>query len=148
MIQEHLNIMKLSEEIASKAHANMKRKNGQPYIEHPRRVANSLLKKYNNPILASVGWLHDVIEDTNYTAKDLVALGIPEYVVNMVQIVSRNKYETYFDFILRISENVHCCKIKLADLEDNMSDLEEGSLKDKYRFAHYTLTKIEKEDVS
>jgi hypothetical protein len=29
--------------------------------------------------------------------------------------------------------------VKLADLQHNMSDLNEGSLKDKYRFAEYIL---------
>lgn len=30
--------------------------------------------------------------------------------------------------------------LKLADLQHNMSDLNEGSLKDKYRLAHYILS--------
>jgi hypothetical protein len=29
--------------------------------------------------------------------------------------------------------------VKIADIEDNMLDLEEGSMKDKYRFAHHML---------
>ena len=60
--------------------------------------------------------------------------------------------ENYFDFIMRINNGdrsredfcgafrVGMVSVKLADLEHNMSDLNEGSLKDKYRLAHYILS--------
>jgi hypothetical protein len=69
-------------------------------------------------------------------------------IIQQVSILSRQKGVNYFDFIGYIGHFPLARKVKIADLEHNMSDLPEGSLRDKYRFAHaYLLEQEAKEPV-
>ena len=143
--------LKLAEDIATKAHVGQFRKShvkGEhiPYIVHPKRVAEHLRHKYpNEPSYQIVAWLHDVLEDTHYDREDLIENGIGEEYVVMVESLTRKKDETYFDFIMRMDLSHMPRRVKIADIEDNMNDnLEEGSLKDKYRLALYILNGFEK----
>jgi hypothetical protein len=126
----------LAEQIARKAHEGQFRTKGadkgKPYIVHPERVANRLK---SDPILECVGWLHDVVEDTSITFDDLLKQGVLPEIVEILKFVTRPKGENYFDFCKRIAKNLDAIELKLADLEDNMSSLEECGAKDKYRFA-------------
>jgi hypothetical protein len=76
------------------------------------------------------------------TASTLLAAGFSGPIVDTVVVLSRDKEngETYFDFIMKVRKCSYAIPVKLADLEDNLSDLPEGSLKDKYRLARYILT--------
>lgn len=144
-------------DIATKAHMGQKRKDGKPYISHPEAVAQIVdeeffsLMPYNetarniwsplkNYVIAAA-LLHDTIEDTFVTSDLLHNEGFPRMVIEMVQMVTKRPGETYFDFIMRLHDSGHVGAkiVKLADLRHNMSDLPEGSMKDKYRFAEYLL---------
>lgn len=85
--------------------------------------------------------MEDKLITTNITSKNLIELGMSSRIVEIIEILTRQKDETYFDFIMRIADDRQATVVKLCDLEDNMSDLEECSLKDKYRFAKYFLGK-------
>jgi len=65
--------------------------------------------------------------------------GFPESVIDAVDAMTKNDGETYFSFIHRVALNEIAVDVKIADLTDNMSDLNEGSMKDKYRFARMML---------
>jgi (p)ppGpp synthase/HD superfamily hydrolase len=93
-----------------------------------------------NHIIAAA-LLHDTIEDAFVTQKYLKADVMSVMTVVFVEIVTKRPGENYFDFIMRISNSGHvgAKMVKLADLQHNMSDLQEGSMKDKYRFAQYLL---------
>lgn len=124
-------------EIAEKAHKGQKRKFGadrnKPYIVHPERVA---ARFPNDEALAAIAWLHDVAEDTSVGVDGILCnQELPMAVSHAVVDLTRRLNETYFDFILRIANSPMAAPVKMADLEDNMVSLEEGSLKDKYRFA-------------
>ena len=128
--------IKKAEQIAREAHQNQKRWDGSPYIEHPKRVALSF-KDFDCRI---VGWLHDVLEDTNIKAQDLVNRGIPVRLVNSIKNLTKRDGENYYIFIMQISRDPIASKVKIADIEDNLNDnLKEGSLKDKYRLARHIL---------
>jgi len=126
--------------IATDAHNGQKRDGNHPYIEHPIRVAKKL-----QGMSKIAGLLHDVIEDSPMTSKDLLNLGIPEVVVEAVVHLTKKNGENYYDFIMRICSSPLtearqiALMVKLADIEDNMSDLKEGSLKDKYRLSKHIL---------
>lgn len=122
-----------AKEIATMAHKGQKRKNGEPYINHPMRVANAV-ESDNAKILA---WLHDVLEDTKVTTDRLIAHGAPMSLVAQLLHLTRKRGQTYYDYIQDLCDNgiYDALIVKLADLEDNLRDLEECSLKDKYRFA-------------
>lgn len=57
---------------ASKAHQGQVRKNSnEPYITHPIRVAERLENAGCSDALISAGYLHDVVEDTDVSLKDI-----------------------------------------------------------------------------
>jgi (p)ppGpp synthase/HD superfamily hydrolase len=139
--QKPIDMTSKALELATICHKGQTRRNGDPYITHPMRVA----KKFTDPEEISVALMHDVLEDTNCMEIDLRKAGFSFTVIEAVKALTRNMYalnETYFDFIFRLKQNEIAKKVKIADLEDNMSDLEEGTLKDKYRFAHFILTQV------
>ena len=152
-----MDLIEKAQEFAIMAHKGQKRRNGKDYYtEHVEVVAKYLVDNMHDlmPMQSWKGWfqpklwenvvaaafLHDVLEDTKYTLEDF-----PVIVQEIVKTLTRRKDETYYDYILRIQDcgpnTVACRAIKLADLRCNMSDLEEGSMKDKYRFAEDILSR-------
>ena len=114
------------------AHDGQFDKGGAPYWEHPRAVAAEVrlfcishgpLPGVDPKHEALAALLHDVIEDTAITAKQLLEVGYPEEVVTMVEIVSKpDGYTgTYAEFIDSIveSSNIGAMRVKLADMKHN-----------------------------
>ena len=88
--------------IAKAAHAGQFDNVGHEYIEHPVFVAN-MLSVYGERAYAA-GILHDVIEDSDYTAETLTERGIPSSVVKAVVKVSKPNgvkvdYQEYLSLI-------------------------------------------------
>ena len=68
-----MDIKELAKQFAIKAHKGQKRKSDidKPMIIHPINVANILTEYgFDNNVIAA-GYLHDVVEDTNYTLDDI-----------------------------------------------------------------------------
>ncbi|VAW69978.1 Guanosine-3',5'-bis(diphosphate) 3'-pyrophosphohydrolase / GTP pyrophosphokinase, (p)ppGpp synthetase II [hydrothermal vent metagenome] len=134
---EHIeeNLIEKSLQIALNAYAGQKDKAGKAYILHPLR----LMAEMQTEEEMSVALLHDVIEDSDYTAQDLLGMGIPENIVKAVQLLSKVDGESYDDFIDRVLKNKLALKIKKADIEDNINVLRLNSLesKDLERVAKY-----------
>lgn len=139
-------------EFMRKAHAGQTDKAGNPYWYHPYDVMGRLpLSIDDDAYIAAL--LHDVIEDTEYTAEDLIAEGFSERTVWLVQQLSRPEgpnRPTYKNWIRQIaaSQDKDLIRIKLADLEDNMSPErfdrlpdEMKSIRKRYEWAHDYLTK-------
>lgn len=103
--------------IAAMAHNGQKDKGGSNYILHPLRVMASL-DTLEEKI---VGALHDVIDDTYVTYKFLKEEGFPDAIIESIELLTKRKNESYFDYINRIKENDIACKVKLADLNDNLN---------------------------
>ena len=130
-----MDIVEKSLEIALKAYAGKKDKAGKTYILHPLRI----MAKMDTEEEMSVALLHDVIEDSETTAQDLMNEGIPLNVVNAVQYLTKIAGENYEQFIDRVLNNKLAVKIKKADIEDNINVLRLTSLnpKDLERIAKY-----------
>jgi hypothetical protein len=109
--------LSLCRDIAVAAHAQQKDKAGQPYIGHPFRVA----ERSAHPMDKMVGLLHDVIEDTDFDAADLLSMGVPDAVVGAVEILTRVE-PGYDDFVKRVhdSGNQLAIRVKRADIYDNL----------------------------
>ena len=123
-------------EIAREAHkGQFRRIHKEPYINHPIRVAAN----FDDDKMKCIALLHDVIEDTGITDEELRLKGVDRDTIKIVKILSRREGETYYDFIMRIGNHDKAILIKIADIKDNIRDLSEGSLKDKYRLAQYVL---------
>lgn len=101
---------------ARKCHEGQKDKGGNDYIGHPIRVAD----RCSSSTGMIVALLHDVMEDCNVTADDLLSEGFPKEVVEAVEFLTRTDVETYDGYIRRLSKNKLARNVKLADLEDNM----------------------------
>lgn len=121
--------------IAVNAHKGQSDKGGNPYILHPLRVMFSM-KNETEKICAV---LHDVIEDTEVTLDSLRNEGFSEKVLYVLDALTRRENESYDKFINRIINNKMACRIKLADLSDNMdlSRIENPTEKDYKRIEKY-----------
>ena len=121
--------------IASLAHAGQLDKGGEPYILHPLRV----MMKLKDEKQRIVAVLHDVIEDTGVTDMNLIIQGLEIDLINVILTLTRNKNESYDEYIDRISKDEFAIQVKLADLEDNMdmSRLKNPTGKDYERVVKY-----------
>lgn len=103
--------------IAIEAHAGQTDRDGEAYILHPLTVG--LMGNTDEERMA--GFLHDVIEDTPYTADMLLEAGIPDGVVNALQLLTHQKEEPYFTYVQRIidANNPIALRMKYNDLQHN-----------------------------
>lgn len=111
------NVIDIALEIAVKAHAGQLDRDGQPVILHPLTVG--LMGHTDEEKMT--GFLHDVIEDTDVTADDMLAAGIPVGVVNALKLLTHSKGEPYHDYVQRIidSGNPIALQVKYNDLRHN-----------------------------
>ncbi|MDE6279899.1 MAG: HD domain-containing protein, partial [Paramuribaculum sp.] len=119
-------------ELAREAHKNQKRKTGEPYILHPIAVATIAAEELNldvNPVIAA--FLHDVVEDTNYTLADLEERFGAD-VAFLVRVVTKQKKDKYdaskqvdnFRQMLdSVQYDIRALLVKLADRLHNMRTL-------------------------
>ncbi len=102
--------------IATEAHEGQKDRYGAPYILHPLRVMQRLV----TPPEKTVGILHDVVEDTDWTFESLKKEGFPDDLLEPLKAVTKQDDEDYEQFVRRSAANPLARRVKLADLEDNM----------------------------
>lgn len=101
--------------IAYEAHKNQVDKSGVPYIYHPIHVAEQMDTE-NECIIAL---LHDVVEDTNVTFKQLEEVFSKE-IIDILKLLTREENIEYNEYIKRIKNNSIACKVKIADLTHNL----------------------------
>jgi len=114
--------------IVTELFKDKKDKAGKPYLNHLLRVSNSLELE----IEKISGLLHDVLEDTEITENDLLEVGIPKEIIEIVKIVTHDKidktdmtkqeklelYNKEIDKVIN-SGNIHAIRLKEADMSDN-----------------------------
>ncbi|PPS89475.1 HD domain-containing protein [Streptomyces sp. MH60] len=103
--------------LARDAHAGQADKIGVPYIEHVEAVAEGLAPFGKD--LERAGLLHDIIEDTDWTAEALVKAGVPEHVVRIVEAVTNQPGVPYEEKIRRITKQRSAALVKVADNAHN-----------------------------
>ncbi|MBF7156643.1 GTP pyrophosphokinase [Bacillus albus] len=130
--------IEIAHEIAKTAHGGQVDKAGIDYIKHPEAVASFV----NTNEEKATAYLHDVLEDTEMTANDLLSAGIPHNIVEAVQVLTKEKYTPYFEYLSKVKENSLARTVKLADLKHNsdrsrLSKITDKDLKrlEKYRKA-------------
>lgn len=104
--------------IAKAAHAGQTDKGGVPYIQHPLAVAEAM----NSEEETAAALLHDVIEDTELTADDLLQRGVPQRVVTAVVKLTRKEGTPYLHYVEALRDDPIAVAVKMADLKQN-SDL-------------------------
>lgn len=117
--------IQLAVSVATEAHWNQEDKTGHPYIFHPLRVGMKLYFKY--PLqqdLIVAGFLHDVLEDTDVSYKELQEL-FGGRVADLVQFVSKPKgmdYSFYINQLIKTNDQ-DVIKLKYFDMRDNIERL-------------------------
>lgn len=113
-------------EIAQRAHQGQLDKAGEPYILHPLRVMQSLwlpdkgINQEQRYKVMAAALLHDVLEDTSFTAKELMEHGIPEEVVIAIQYLTHYSHMGYGYYIKKVCTNPIALEVKKADIADNL----------------------------
>lgn len=102
--------------LARRAHEGQLDKAGEPYINHPLTVAESMDTEEET----CVALLHDVIEDSAFNAADLREAGMPDAVVEAVELLTRDESVDYLDYVHTVRENPLAAKVKRADLAHNL----------------------------
>ena len=142
--------IELAKEIATKAHEGQFRWDGKtPYIAHPAAIAKVIATTQNsihNPSFVieatATAWLHDVVEDTAVSFHDLYEAGINDVIIAAVDAITKRDEEGYLDYLLRVKRNPIALVVKIADIKNNMSDLDrkkKKSMYEKYQLALYIL---------
>jgi len=131
-------------DLAVDAHRGQEDPPGEPYIVHPMRVllrVSQMDDAHQNELLRCVAILHDVLERTKVTARDLKNAGIPKSVIQAVKLLSHDKADSYADYVVQLKSNKLAATVKVADLLDN-ADLRRvifraGKQKDYRRVVRY-----------
>lgn len=107
---------------------------GEPYINHVDRVADSV----NGWRAKTVAYLHDVVEDTDVGIVELKKFFDDEIMIPVFLLTRFSKEITYEEYIQQIalSGNKIAMEVKLADLNDNIRDIDDfpNSKKQKIRY--------------
>ena len=113
-------------EFMKKKHGNQKRKQGTPYYTHPLAVAK-LLKEKGFPVEYQLaGLFHDLIEDTNATYEEIIALS-NEDVAEAVRLVTKTDGYVMDEYIGNIKTNNMARMVKIADRIHNLSEAPNAS---------------------
>ena len=134
---------------AYEAHKNDKRASGEPFISHPYDVALILAKEIPlDAVSIASGLLHDVVEDTKFTLKDVKAEFGEEIaeIVNgatkiegMFENYEMKQVESYKKMLLSMTSDIRVILIKFADRLHNLRTLEFLSSSKQIRLAQETL---------
>lgn len=111
-------LTKQAMKLCYEAHKHQKDKSGLPYVLHPLHLAEQM----PDEMTTVAALLHDVVEDTAYTLKDLQAMGYPDEVLEALALLTHESGTSYFDYVQRLKDNPIARAVKLADLRHN-SDL-------------------------
>jgi GTP pyrophosphokinase/guanosine-3',5'-bis(diphosphate) 3'-pyrophosphohydrolase len=122
--------------VAERAHLGQLRDEGTPYIVHPVRVAVSLVEELQiyRPQLVCAALLHDVIEDSNTSRKDIES-GFGEEVAEIVWLLTKFEDTSLSDYLSAIEAAAETGApiVKLCDRLDNLRFLAHSPRDDKRR---------------
>jgi (p)ppGpp synthase/HD superfamily hydrolase len=122
-------------QIAVKAHRGQREGHGLPYVLHPIRVMLRM-RKDDERIVAL---LHDVVEHTDWSFKDLRKEGFRGRIVRAVDHLTKRPGEDYDAYIERLRPHRLARAVKMADLRDNLDQCRgpRSTAKDRKRIVRY-----------
>lgn len=134
-------------EIATEAHKGQTSWDGEPYIEHPKRVASRFdIDTFQDEMLRAIAYLHDVLEDcegwtSQKLMRELLRRGIEPQdagpIVSGVVALTRLEGEPYVVSIARAAKSPLARQIKESDLLENTGRLppKQTQRREKYLFS-------------
>ncbi|MDH3353056.1 MAG: HD domain-containing protein [Nanoarchaeota archaeon] len=145
------DLISRAERFVRERHKGQFRRNGEPYINHPLRVSENVLKFKGSPRvseLAAAALLHDTLEDTDTKVSEIrekfgefVALLVVQLTIDrsIANTIGKTKYlSKKFSDERKVGD--WALAIKLADRLDNVSDFD---IMDDEFVARYTLQTLE-----
>jgi len=126
-----VDLISRADSIAAKAHASQARKyTSEPYISHPRAVAELVRTVPHTPVMIAAALLHDVLEDTHVSEDELraaVGEGVTELVkelTDQIPLSAGNRALRKQQEAERLaSASAEAQTIKMADLIDNVKSI-------------------------
>lgn len=97
------------------AHKNQTDKTGMPYVFHPFHLAEQMKDEFTT----ICALLHDVVEDTDYTIKDLENMDFPRETIEALKLLTHDENVPYMDYVKEINKNPIAKEVKIADLMHN-----------------------------
>ena len=134
---------------AMQKHGSQLRASGDPYFSHPLEVAAILTDLKLDEETIAVALLHDTIEDTDATRKEIdsrfgerigaLVEGLTK--INRLELVSKKAQqgENLRRLLLAVSEDIRVLLVKLADRLHNMRTLHHMKLEKRGRIAQETM---------
>ncbi len=130
-------------EFARLMHEGQTRASGEPYYTHPLEVAGILADMKMDPATIITAILHDTLEDTPATYKELstkfgkevadLVNGVSKLTKIESQTVEGKQAENFRKLVLAMSEDIRVLLVKLADRLHNMRTLGAFDRPDKQR---------------
>lgn len=143
----YTDLTKKALKLCFEAHKDQVDKTGLPYVFHPFHLAEQM----DDEISTVCALLHDVVEDTDMTFEDLIQMGYPQEVIEVLKLLTHEKEIPYMDYIKKLSTNPIAKKVKIADLMHNSDNTRLSVIDDyakkrcqKYKEALEILTENEK----
>ena len=119
LIEKFSNATDRAEYVATDTFRGKYRRDKTPAISHMERIV-SRVKRFHDPELEQIAWLHDLIEERKYTLKDLEDLGFSARVLAAVDALSKREMEGegYLNYIERLAQNIDAITVKLFDINE------------------------------
>jgi GTP diphosphokinase / guanosine-3',5'-bis(diphosphate) 3'-diphosphatase len=146
---EDLAPLRKAYEFASRLHDGQTRKSGEPYMIHPLAVTGILAERRMDMICLQTALLHDVVEDTDVSVKDLrnefgedVARcvdGVTKLTKLEFHSKEQRQAETMRKMLLAMVSDIRVILVKLADRLHNMRTLGSLSQEQRERISHETI---------
>ncbi|MBO0663213.1 bifunctional (p)ppGpp synthetase/guanosine-3',5'-bis(diphosphate) 3'-pyrophosphohydrolase [Jiella sp. MQZ9-1] len=134
---------------AMQKHGTQKRASGDPYFSHPLEVAAILTELHLDEATIAVALLHDTIEDTDATRKEIDQLFGPKIgqlvegltKLKKLDLVSKRaaQAENLRKLLLAIADDIRVLLVKLADRLHNMRTLGPMAPEKRARIAQETM---------
>ena len=148
--EEEMIKIKKAFKFANKAHRGQKRKSGHDFIVHPVEVAYHLARLELEPNVIVAGLLHDVIEDTNTTNKEIekkFGIEVSKLVSSLTKLnITEDNINEHLEkknlrnFLVSMAEDVRVAIIKLADRLHNVETLQYLDKEKREKIAKETLS--------
>lgn len=108
-----------AESLARRAHVGQTDRLGVAYIRHPEAVAGNVRRLHPDNVDAIVvGWLHDVVEDTDVPLAEIRS-SFGDVVADAVDAITRRHDEDPDAYYGRVAANATALTVKRADLTHN-----------------------------
>ncbi|KWT84948.1 RelA/SpoT family protein [Candidatus Magnetominusculus xianensis] len=128
-----ITMIRTAYNFSQEVHCDQRRKEGKPFFEHPLAVASILADMHLDCKTVVAGLLHDTVEDTDTTVKDIVEIFGDDvgFMVNALTKLKQMEFKTreetqaenFRKMFVAMAEDVRVILIKFADRLHNMRTL-------------------------